>query len=137
MTTAISPVVNYRALKSSLRDLPGFPALKAVVSDYVNERGPKSDPALDAVQNIPALFDLFATFVAARRVAAKVEAWTVVANVLAADVVPAGLPDALVKAAMEFSAMAGEPAVAAGVAAVSAADDALVASLPAINEEAF
>jgi len=137
VTTAISPVVNYRALKSSLRELPGFPALKAVVSDYVNERGPKADPMLDAFQGTPALRDILTVFVAARRAAAKVEAWTVVANVLAADVVPAGLPDALVKAAMEFSAMAGEPAVAAGLAAVSAADDALVASLPAINDEAF
>lgn len=137
MTTAISPVVNYRALKSSLRELPGFPALKAVVSDFVNERGPKTDPTLDAFKDIPALFDLMGTFVVARRVAAKVEAWTVVANVLAADVLPAGLPDALVNAVLAFREEAGEPAVAAGLAAVSAADDALVASLPAINEEAF
>jgi hypothetical protein len=133
----LTPVVNYRALKGSLRDLPGFPALKATVRDFVNTAAPKDDPILAIVANVEPLHDFFAAAVAARRVAAKVEAWSVVANVLAADVLPKGLPDALVNAVLAFREEAGEPAVAAGAAAVSAADDALVATLPAINEEAF
>lgn len=133
----LAPVINYRALKSSLRDLPGFPALKATVLAHVNEVAPKDDPILAAVANVPPLHDLFCAAVAARRVAAKVEAWSIVANVLAADVMPKGLPDALVNAVIAFRDAAGEPAVAAGAAAVSASEDALLASIPAINEEAF
>lgn len=133
----LTPVVNYRALKSSLRSLPGFPALKATVLAHVDAVAPKDDPILATFANAPTLHDLFLAAVAARRVAAKVEAWSVVANVLAADVLPKGLPDALVNAVVAFREEAGEPAVAAGAAAVSASEDALLATIPAINEEAF
>jgi len=133
----LTPVVNYRALKSSLRNLPGFSALKATVLAHVDAAAPKDDPILAAMVNVPALHDLFSAAIAARRVAAKVEAWSVVANVLAADVLPAGLPDALVNAVVAFREEAGEPAIAAGAAAVSASEDAILATLPAINEEAF
>jgi hypothetical protein len=128
--------VTHRTLKASLRDLPGYPALREAVAAHVDAIFPK--PAREqGGKNI-----FHAVLVAAARERVKVRVWGMAALILAEGddaafdgITVPGFP--AVRAAALAMREESEEAVAIAAAALSALESAIIGTFPAINDEAF